>query len=125
MRSYVIKFAAQKEGVLPASNGYILFSMLCDSVRSTPLDSVFHPGEGESEKGVAVGFLKKDPFKSFTAEDMDFSPGESAYARVAFIDDNVGTRFAELIQKRRSKTVRLGNKTSQGMGEVLPFRREA
>ena len=119
MRSYVIKFAAQKEAVLPASNGYLLFSMFCDLVRSTPLDNVFHPGEGDSEKGVAVGFLKKDPFKGFTAEDMVFSPGESAYARVAFIDDEAGERFAELIQKREGKTVRLG-KAIFGFSRVFP-----
>jgi len=108
VRSYVIKFAAQKEAVLPVSNGYLLFSAFCDLVRSTPLDGVFHSGEGESEKGVTVGFLRKDPFKGFTAGDLDFSTGESAYARVGFIDDEAGKRFAELVRMRQGKTVRLG-----------------
>ena len=118
MRSYVIKFEAQKEATLPASNGYLLFSMFCDLVRPTSLCYVLHPGEGEPEKGVAVGFLKKDPFNGFVAEDMDFAPGDFAYARVAFVDNETGNRFAELIQRRQGKTVRLG-KAIFGLSRVF------
>ncbi|MDR1874004.1 MAG: CRISPR system precrRNA processing endoribonuclease RAMP protein Cas6 [Synergistaceae bacterium] len=107
MHSYILKLTAQKEAALPASNGYFLFSMLCGLVRSTLLDGVFHPGDGESEKGVSIGFLRKEPFRTFVAEDLSFSPGEVAYARVAFVDDADGARFADLFQKRRGKTIRL------------------
>ncbi|GHV28347.1 hypothetical protein FACS1894167_05100 [Synergistales bacterium] len=106
MQSYIIMLKAQKATNIPASNGYLLFSMLCGIVRSTPLDSVFHPSEG-TEKGVSLGFLKKDPFKAFTTENLTFSPGEAAYARVAFTCDSDGERFSELLQKWRGKTVRV------------------
>jgi CRISPR-associated endoribonuclease Cas6 len=108
LHNYIVKLIAQKETILPASNGYLLFSMLCSLVRSTPLDGVFHPGEGESEKSIFIGFLKKDPFKTFAAEDLSFSPGEIGYARVGFVDDAKGGQFAELFQKRQGMTVRLG-----------------
>jgi CRISPR-associated endoribonuclease Cas6 len=107
MRSYVIKFEAQKEAVIPASNGYLMFSMYCGLVRSTPLGCAFHPGDEESGKGVTVGFMKKDPFSRFSAEDMVFSTGDSAYARITFMDDEIGRQFAEFIQKRQGKTIRV------------------
>jgi CRISPR-associated endoribonuclease Cas6 len=108
MISYIIKLTAQKATTLPASNGYFLFSMLCGLVRSTPLDDVFHPIDGEPEKSVSLGFLKKDPFKTFIAEDVFFSIDETAYARVSFIDDAEGERFAEFLRGRHGETIRVG-----------------
>ncbi|GHV37304.1 hypothetical protein FACS1894187_13690 [Synergistales bacterium] len=109
MLSYVIKFTAQKEAVLPASNGYLLFSMLCELARTTPLNDVFHPNGSESAKPVSLGFLKKDLCKIFSAEDLCFMSDEAGYARISFIHDANGEQFAKLLQKRQGKTVRVGH----------------
>ncbi|MDR0653277.1 MAG: CRISPR system precrRNA processing endoribonuclease RAMP protein Cas6 [Synergistaceae bacterium] len=107
MISYIIKLTAQKTIILPASNGYFLFSMLCNLTRSTPLDGVFHPDGEKHGKSVSVGFIKKDPLKNFAADDLSFSSGEEAYFRVSFVDDADGGRFAELFGKRLGHTVRV------------------
>jgi CRISPR-associated endoribonuclease Cas6 len=124
VQSYVIKLEAQQETFLAASNGYFLFSMLCALARSTPLDKVFHPDAKESEKSISIGFLKKDPFKTFVAKEMKFSNGESVYARVAFVDDTSAYRFAELFQKHRNKTVRLGQASFSLSRVFLPGEHE-
>ncbi|MDR2137305.1 MAG: CRISPR system precrRNA processing endoribonuclease RAMP protein Cas6 [Synergistaceae bacterium] len=108
MQSYVLEFAAQEETTLPASNGYLLFSMFCTMVRSGPLDEVFHSGEGNFYKSVSIGFLKKNPLAKFTTEDLRFVPGETCYTRVSFVDDTDGNQFAELLSQKRKKTVRVG-----------------
>jgi CRISPR-associated endoribonuclease Cas6 len=44
----------------------------------------------------------------FAAEDLRFVAGETCYTRVSFIDDADGEQFAELLSRKREKTVRIG-----------------
>ena len=43
MHNYILQLRARDETLLPASNGYLLFSLLCSLVRGSNLDAVFHP----------------------------------------------------------------------------------
>lgn len=108
MRSYVMKFIAPKETRLPASNGYLLFSLLCGWVKDSPLNDVFHAESNNEKKTVAVSFLRRESQKNFIAEDIRLHPGEACFARISFIHDEDGYRFLDSMQHRRGESVRIG-----------------
>ena len=82
MRSYILQLRAQDETILPASNGYLLFSLFCALVRDSDLDSVFHPDAQDGEQAVSV--------------------------RVSLVRDADGARFEALLRPREGTAVRLG-----------------
>ena len=59
MRSYILQLRARDETLLPASNGYLLFSLLCSLVRGSDLDSVFHPDAQAGGKASICRHLMK------------------------------------------------------------------
>ena len=108
MRSYILQLRARDETLLPASNGYLLFSLLCSLVRGSNLDAVFHPSAQDGEKALSVGMARPEGQNTFAAEDLRFKRGALARARVSFIRDEDGTRFEALLRPREGTAVRLG-----------------
>lgn len=111
MRSYVMKFSAMQDATVPGSNGYLLFSALCQLVRGTPLDDVFHPTGRDGKKSFALSFLRHQSGFSDNApggEDLIFGKGESGYSRIAFMRDTDGEKFAALLFAHEGTTLRLG-----------------
>lgn len=108
MRSYILQLRARDETILPASNGYLLFSLICALARGSALDSVLHPDAQEGEKVVSIGMVRPQGQSAFGTEDLHFVRGATARARVSFIRDTDGDRFESLLRPRQGTTVRLG-----------------
>lgn len=108
MRSYILQLRAQDETILPASNGYLLFSLFCALVRDSDLDSVFHPDAQDGEKAVSVGMIRPQWQDTFATDDLHFSQGATARARVSLVRDADGARFEALLRPREGTAVRLG-----------------
>ena len=108
MRSYILQLRARDETLLPASNGYLLFSLFCTLVRGSDLDSVFHPDAQDGEKAVSVGMIRPQGQDTFAADDLHFSRGAVARARVSFIRNSDGACFEALLRPRAGTAVRLG-----------------
>ena len=108
MRSYILQLKSRDKNLLPASNGYLLFSLLCSLVRGSDLDSVFHPDAQAGGKAVSVGMIRPQGQDTFAADDLHFSRGATARARVSFIRDADGARFEALLRPREGTDVRLG-----------------
>ncbi|WP_298780149.1 CRISPR system precrRNA processing endoribonuclease RAMP protein Cas6 [uncultured Fretibacterium sp.] len=108
MRSYILQLKSRDKNLLSASNGYLLFSLLCDLVRGSRLDPVFHPDAGDGKKAVSLGMMRPQGQNAFASEDFRLARGDVVRARVSFIHDEDGLCFESLLRPRAGTAVRLG-----------------
>jgi CRISPR-associated endoribonuclease Cas6 len=111
MRSFIILVSAENGCNMPSSNGYLAFSMLCNLVSSTPLDSVFHSDGEVEKKSFSISFLRRVPNEEISdfGRDLSFQRGEYAVFRVSFVIDEEADAFAGIIARRLRERVRLGS----------------
>lgn len=108
MRSYILQLKSRDENLLSASNGYLLFSLLCGLVRGSRLDPVFHPDAGNGKKAVSLGMMRPQGQNTFASEDFRLARGDVVRARVSFVHDEDGLCFESLLRPRAGTAVRLG-----------------
>jgi hypothetical protein len=111
MRSFIILATAEKECVLPSSNGYLVFSMLCNLLLGTSLDGVFHCDGATGKKSFSVSFLRSASNAEISdfGHDLTFGMGERGVFRVSFVEDAEADAFAGIVSRRMGETVRLGS----------------
>ena len=108
MRSYMLQLRARDNIILPVSNGYFLFSLLCALAMGSELDSVFHPKAQSGKKTVSVGMMRPRGENTFGVKDFHLLRGDIVQARVSFIHDEDGALFLLLLRPREGTPVRLG-----------------
>ena len=85
MRSYMLQLRARDNIILPVSNGYFLFSLLCALARGSELDSVFHPKAQSGKKTVSVGMMRPRGENTFGVKDFHLLRGDIVQAHVSFM----------------------------------------
>jgi CRISPR-associated endoribonuclease Cas6 len=111
MKSFIVLLTAEAECVLPSSNGYLVFSMLCSLAAATSLDKVFHSEDETEKKSFSASFLRgaSNADISDFGHDLLFRKGEYAVLRVSFVFDDEADVFADVILRGMRETVRLGS----------------